>query len=82
MDSVFNHVKDSWPFLDPWGYVDTCRLPHDVNPIAAFDRFNNLCNHQAKSMDAVFYVSSVNVVSQENSYEFLVINKVFPNTYS
>jgi len=53
LDSVLKHVKDSWPFLDPWGHVDTYRLPHDVNPTATFDRLNNLGNHYAKLMDAI-----------------------------
>ena len=44
LDSVFKHVKDLWPFLDPCGHVDTCRLPHDVNPTATLDRLNNLGN--------------------------------------
>lgn len=79
LDSVFNHVKDSCPVLDPWGHVDTCRLPHDVNPTSVFDRFNNLSNRHAKFMYVVFYVSSVDVVSQENNYEVFVINNSFPN---
>lgn len=70
-------MKDSWPFLDPWGLVDSYRLPHDANPIATIDRFNSLGNHHAKSMDIVFYVSPVDVVSQENSYEIFVINNAF-----
>ena len=72
-------MKDSWPFLDPWGHVYSCRLPQDANPIATFERLNNLGNHYAKFMDAVFYVSSVDIVSQENNYEDFVINNVFPN---
>jgi len=76
-DSVFKHVKDSRPFLDPWGHVDSCRLPHDANPTATVDRFNNLGNQYAKSMDVVFYVSSVHVVLQENSYVTFVINNAF-----
>jgi len=78
-DSIFKHVKDSWPFRDPWGHLDSCILPHDVNPIATFDRLNNLCNHYAKFIDTAFYVSSIDVVSQENSYEAFAINNVFPN---
>jgi len=78
-DSIFKHVKDSWPFLDPWGHVDNCRLPHDANPTTTFDRLNNIGNHYAKSMDVVFYVSSVDIVSQENIYEAFVINNAFPN---
>lgn len=78
-DSIFKHVKDSWSFLDPWGHVDSCRLPHNVNPMATFDRLNNLGNHYAKFMDAIFYVSSVDVVSQENSYEDFIINNMFPH---
>jgi len=72
-------VKDSWPFLDPWGHVDSYKLPHDANPTTTYDRLNNLGNHYAKFMDAIFYVSSVDVASQENSYEDFVINNAFPN---
>ena len=62
-DSVFKHVKDSWPFLDPWGHVDSCRLPHNANPIATFDRLNNLGNHYAKLMDVVLLHVNFEVVS-------------------
>jgi len=52
-DSVFKHVKDSWPFLDPWSHVDSCILLHDANPKTTFDRLNNLGNHCAKLTDVV-----------------------------
>ena len=76
-DSVFKHVKDSWSFLDPWGHDDSCRLLHDANPTTTVDRFNNLGNYYAKSVDVVFYVSSIDIVSQEKSYEVFVINNAF-----
>lgn len=76
-DSIFKHIKDSWSFLDPWGHVNSCRLPQDANPTATVDIFNNLENHYAKSMDVVFYVSSVHIVLQENSYVTFVINNMF-----
>lgn len=70
-------MKDSWSFLDPWGHVDSSKLPHDANATAIVDRFNSLGNHYAKSMDTVFYVSHVDVVSQENNYEIFVTNNAF-----
>ena len=73
-------MKDSWSFLDPWGHVNSYRLPHDANPTATFVRLNNLGNHYAKSMDVVFYVSSIDVVSQEKNYKDSVINNAFPDT--
>lgn len=70
-------MKDSWLFLDPWGHANNYKLPHDANPTATVDIFNSLGNHYAKSMDVAFYVSFVEVVSQENSYKVFVINNVF-----